>query len=60
MVPDQKKAVVEASASHGVWNFPCIWELTRWFNIETKDLQNLCVCANLALDKPENIQLVDQ
>ena len=30
------------------------------FHIETKYLCNICVCVNLALDKPEHIDLVGQ
>ena len=58
MDPAYKKAAVEDLESHSVWNVPWIQEVQRRFHIETKDLQNLRVCVNLALDKPEHLELV--
>ena len=34
---------------HGVWNVTYIWEVQCRFHIEIKELQNICVCVNLAL-----------
>ena len=58
MDPAEKKSAVEAFESHGVWNVSCIQEVRCRFHIETKDFQNLCVCVNLVLDKPELLELV--
>ena len=58
--PAEKKALVEAFGSHSVWDFPCIWKVQRRFHIDTKELQNFCVCVNLALYKPEHLELVSQ
>ena len=60
MDPAEKKAAVESFDNHGVWNVPWIREVHHSFNIETKDLKNLRVCINLALDKTEHFELVGQ
>ena len=60
MEPTEKKVVVEAFESHGVWNFSFIREVHCRFHIETEDLQNLRVCVNLVLEKPKHLYLVFQ
>ena len=56
----EKKAVVEAFKNHDVWNVPFVQEVEHRLHIDTNNLQNLRVCDNLAIDKPEYIYLVDQ
>ena len=52
------KAVVEFFDSNSVWGVSCIQYFQSKFHIGTSNLQNICFCVSLSLDKPEHLDLV--
>ena len=58
MEPSEKNYFIESFNSCDVCNVTFVQKVRCRFHVDSRDLQNIQVCVNLYLDKPEHLELV--